>query len=111
MDISGIYNIKIKTPFGDKEAKLELKVKENNLIGKLFTEKGDVEVNDGVVEGAKFTFSTTVQGPIGKMSVKISGEVIGDNLTAEAKLSLGTMQITGTRQWLKNCLIVLRVCF
>ncbi len=104
MNISGIYNITLKSSsFGDKEATLELNFEGTNLIGKLILDGNSVECRDGFSDENKFSFKAKLKKFFGV--VHISGEVVGDDLTAQAKIylsessqtTLGTVDIFGQR--------------
>ena len=68
----------------------DLKADGSKLNGKLTMQFGDmeprtVELQDGKIEGDKFSFKTTMQGPNGDMKMSYSGAVEGDTLKGNAE--------------------------
>jgi hypothetical protein len=97
MSVQGTYTLEVKTPVGMQQGRLSLVVKGQSLSGVLSSPKGDSEFDGGTVRGGHVEFTAKLRTPMGRMKAHIEGDVVGDRLTATARLPLGTAQIAGVR--------------
>ncbi|MFG1403810.1 MULTISPECIES: hypothetical protein [unclassified Xanthobacter] len=97
MPVDGIYQITVKTPLGPQDAQMTLRAEGTDLSGFIENAKGRSEFSGGTVDGAEFRFSARIGTPIGRVHADIQGRVDGDQLSATAKLPLGTADIQGAR--------------
>jgi hypothetical protein len=97
MSVQGTYTLQVKTPVGTQEGKLSLAVDGQTLSGVLITPKGDSSFDGGTVSGDHVTFTAKLRTPMGRMKAYVEGDVVGDRLTATARLPLGTARIEGVR--------------
>lgn len=76
---------KIQTPDGEERTlttTLELKSDGSALTGKMSAgPRGDVDIQDGKVDGNKITFTTQMSTPRGDFTVNWEGTVSGDEMT------------------------------
>jgi hypothetical protein len=98
MSISGTFDITVKTPVGEQVGVFLFIAEGERLTGSLTTPKGTVDLTDGKITGNKVDFFTKITTPMGKMKGHITGTVEGNQLTAVAKLPLGSGQIHGLRR-------------
>lgn len=95
MTLHDRYDVEVTTPVGPQRGSLELAREGGTLTGTLTTPAGPVPITDGTLDGERFSFTTKVKTPMGKMTARVSGVLEGDRLTATAKLPLGSAQISG----------------
>lgn len=98
MSIAGTFDITAKTPVGEQLGVFVFVVEGERLAGSLATPKGTVDLTDGKIIGNKLDFFTKIPTPMGKMKAHITGTIEGNQLTAVAKLQLGSAQIHGIRR-------------
>src|SRR5512136_1450556 len=99
MAVDGVYNVTMKTPLGEQQAKWTLKVDGESLSGIAESPAaGRVEFSGGSVDGDDFTFSLTMQNPMmGQVRVDILGTVQGDKISGVATTPLGQAPFSGSR--------------
>lgn len=85
IDIIGIWNATIHTPFGESKATVSFVSADEPISGTVLGENGSFNFDDGVLLENKLTFSTTINTPI-KATLKI-------NATIEDDSFLGTITI------------------
>jgi hypothetical protein len=98
MSISRTFDITVKTPVGEQFGVFVFVAEGELLTGSLTTPKGTVDLTDGKIIGNKLDFFTKITTPMGKMKAHITGTVEDNQLTAVAKLPLGSAQIHGIRR-------------
>jgi hypothetical protein len=98
MAVTGTYNIEIETPMGTLPGKLVLKSDGGSLNGTFSAAMGEQSLRDGTVTGEDFTFSVTMDTPMGPMKLDIKGTVSGDNVSGQVQAgSFGSSPFKGTR--------------
>ena len=97
MSVGGKYNISLKTPFGVLNALLELLENGTNLSGKIVSGERETAFDGGKIDGNNFSFSSTIQTPMGKISSHVTGSVVGDKLEGAASIPFGSVKIDGER--------------
>lgn len=99
MAIDGIYNIAIKTPLGDQQAKLTLKTDGDTLTGTSESAMtGVTEITDGKVNGNALEWTENSKTPMGPIELKLKATVDGDKITGEATSPFGPMPFEGNHE-------------
>lgn len=99
MAIDGTYNTSLKTPMGDQQVKLILKVEGNTLTGTLESQlTGLNELTDGSVEGNELSWTVNAKTPMGPLKLKVMATVDGDKISGKAGSPFGDMPFDGTRE-------------
>ncbi|MGZ0186042.1 MAG: hypothetical protein ACKVK7_09270 [Acidimicrobiales bacterium] len=97
MGIDGTWNLVIPTPMGDHDGALTCQADGPTLTGTMTGPAGAMEVQNGIVEGDRATFTGEITSPMA-MSFKVTVTVTGDTLDGEADMgSFGTSDFSGTR--------------
>ena len=99
MAIDGIYNITIKTPLGDQQAKVTLKTGGDTLTGTSESAMTGVnELTDGKVNGNTLEWTENANSPLGPVELKVKATVDGDKISGEAVSPFGPMPFEGSRE-------------
>lgn len=100
--VAGIANLNgkwtgvLKTDQGDEYPLLyNFKLAGNQLTGTAKTPKGDVEINDGVITGDRFTFDVEIAGMEFDHSGKFYGDSIGVDISLGKACSHATLKRVG----------------
>lgn len=97
MSADGTWKTVMNTPMGAQDGTLELATDGNTLTGKLSGPQGDIELNDGTVDGDSLTWKADITAPMA-MTLEFSATVNGDEISGDVKLgSFGNATFTGTR--------------
>ncbi|MEE8244854.1 MAG: hypothetical protein V3R27_07650 [Pseudomonadales bacterium] len=97
MSADGTWNTIMNTPMGAQNGTMELKTDGNTLTGTLKSPQGEIELQDGTVDGDALTFKADITSPMA-MTLEFSATVEGDELKGDVKLgSFGNATFTGTR--------------
>jgi hypothetical protein len=95
-----MWNISMKTPFGKQKATLYLSIDNNTFTGKMEANNGTGGITDGVINGNKWTWTTTVKMPLA-MTIEFSAEVNESSMSGKAKITklgaFGNVPFTGKR--------------
>ena len=96
-DANGTWDIITKSPMGDQPAKLTLSVADDGAItGQMAGAQGAVDLQDGKVEGDKYTWKAQIPSP--PITLEFSASVDGDAISGSVKLgAFGTASFEGTR--------------
>lgn len=94
--IQGKWNIKIKTPMGERAGVLELNVDGATLTGSMSHADHKVAINDGKVEGNRLSWTAKITKPM-RLSFKFTATVEGNRIDGAARNMLGNASFTGTR--------------
>ena len=94
--VQGKWNITVKTPVGDKQGVLELRVEGSKLSGRMTNPDYGVEFSDGRVSGNQLEWSAKLEKPM-RMTLKFSAAVVADRIEGKAKHMLGSVTFSGTR--------------
>lgn len=73
--INGDWKGSVETPNGAFDLNFTFKVEGEKLTGVWKSEFGETEIQDGKVDGKKFTYTIA----FGEMSIKNNGELVSDN--------------------------------
>jgi hypothetical protein len=98
MAVDGKYDITMNSPMGKQNATFEFTTDGSKLSGRMSSMMGNVEFDDGTVDGNNLSWVANAKTPMGDMAVECSAVVDGDSLTGEAKTgSFGSASFSGTR--------------
>lgn len=95
-DVNGTWDIVTKSPMGDQPAKLTLQVEGETITGQMAGAQGAVDIQDGKVEGDKYTWKAQIPTP--PITLEFTASVDGDKISGSVKLgAFGTASFEGTR--------------
>ncbi len=95
--VAGKYVAEGEIMGSEMESEIEYIVDGSTLTGSMVVLGSKIDVVDGVVDGDHFKHICHVDTPMGKMKVKIDGNVNGDDITFTLKAPLGKSAFTGHR--------------
>ena len=97
MSADGTWNTTMNTPMGAQNGTMELTTDGNTLTGTLKGPQGEIELQDGTVDGDALTWKADITSPMA-MTLEFSATVDGDNMSGDVKLgAFGNASFTGTR--------------
>ena len=97
MSADGTWNTTMNTPMGAQQGTLELATDGNSLTGKLGGPQGEIEIQDGTVDGDNLSWKADITSPMA-MTLEFTATVSGDEISGDVKLgSFGNATFTGTR--------------
>lgn len=92
----GKWNVKIKTPIGDRSGVLELKVEGSNVSGSLSDGEHHVQISDGKINGNQLSWSAKLEKPM-RLTFKFKAVVDADRISGSARNLLGSATFTGVK--------------
>lgn len=96
MTISGTWDIIMKTPMGDRDARLTLKQDGDALSGELAGDGKQTAIDNGRVENERLLWDVSVTSPM-PITLSFDCAMEGENLTGTVKLGMfGDAPVTGT---------------
>jgi hypothetical protein len=95
-NISGKWQVTLKTPVGDKSGVLTLKAEGSTLSGSLSDGEHHAAIEGGRVEGNHLSWTAQIEKPM-RLKFKFTAEVAEDRIRGEAKHMLGTATFEGRR--------------
>jgi len=97
MSADGTWNTTINTPMGAQQGTLTLTTDGGTLTGKMAGAQGEMEIQDGTVDGDALTWKADMTSPM-PMTLEFSATVNGDEISGSVKLgAFGDATFTGTR--------------
>ena len=97
MSADGTWNTVMNTPMGAQNGTLALKTDGNTLTGTLKSPEGEIELQDGTIDGDSLTWKADITQPMA-MTLEFSATLDGDELKGDVKLgAFGNASFTGTR--------------
>jgi len=97
MSADGTWNTTMNTPMGAQQGTLELTADGGTLTGKLGGPQGEIEIQDGTVDGDSLAWKADITSPMA-MTLEFTATVSGDEISGDVKLgSFGNATFTGTR--------------
>ncbi|MFD9891466.1 hypothetical protein ACFWY9_19165 [Amycolatopsis sp. NPDC059027] len=97
MNVTGRWQLDIRTPIGRQTGTLELTETESGLAGMARGETGDVALRDLALDGDRLTWAQSITRPM-KLDLRFDVLVTGDALSGTAKAGrLPASKVTGTR--------------
>ena len=95
--MDGLYEMNIKTPMGNIQAKVKLITNGNNLNGYIEAMGKRNEFSGGSVNGNNFSMSGKLNASIATIKYDIQGAVRGDVLEINANTNMGSFKLQGKR--------------
>ena len=97
MSADGTWNTTINTPMGAQQGTLTLSTDGGTLTGKMAGAQGEMELQDGTVDGDNLTWKADMTSPM-PMTLEFSATVNGDEISGNVKLgAFGDATFSGTR--------------
>ncbi len=97
MSADGTWNTTMNTPMGAQNGTMELTTDGATLSGKLSGPQGDIELEEGTVDGESLTWKASITSPMA-MTLEFSATVDGDEMSGDVKLgAFGNATFSGTR--------------
>jgi hypothetical protein len=97
MSADGTWNTTINSPMGAQNGSMTLATDGGTLTGKLTGAQGELEIEDGTVDGDTLTWKASMTSPM-PMTLEFTATVNGDEINGEVKLgAFGNATLTGTR--------------
>src|SRR5258705_249117 len=98
-DLNGSWLVKVESPRGTQEQTYTFKVDGKALSGKLTTQRGDVDLKDGKVDGDNCEFTVERPGRDGAtMKTSYKGTISGDSITLKWKQGENDREAKGERK-------------
>ena len=97
MSADGTWNTTMNTPMGVQKGTMELTTDGATLSGKLSGPQGDIELEEGTVDGDSLSWKASITSPMA-MTLEFSATVDGDEMSGDVKLgAFGNATFSGTR--------------
>jgi hypothetical protein len=97
MSADGIWNTTMNTPMGAQNGTMTLSTDGAVLTGKLVSPQGEIDLEEGTVDGNSLTWKASITSPM-PMTLEFSATVDGDEIKGDVKLgAFGNADFTGTR--------------
>lgn len=95
--MDGLYEMNIKTPMGNIQAKVKLITNGNNLSGYIEAMGKRNDFSGGKVNGNNFMISGSINASIAMIKYDIQGAVQGNILDVNANTNMGNFRLQGKR--------------
>ena len=97
MSADGTWNTTMNTPMGAQNGTMTLSTEGGTLTGKLSGPQGEIDLQDGTVDGDSLTWKADITSPMA-MTLEFSATVDGDSMSGNVKLgAFGDASFSGTR--------------
>lgn len=97
MSADGTWNTTMNTPMGAQQGTLTLTSSGGTLTGKLSGAQGELQLQDGKVDGNNVSWKANITSPMA-LTLEFSATVDGDKMTGNVKLgAFGNASFSGTR--------------
>jgi len=97
MSADGTWNTTMNTPMGAQNGTMTLTTDGGSLSGKLSGPQGEIDLEDGTVDGDALTWKASITAPMA-MTLEFSATLNGDEMSGDVKLgAMGNATFTGTR--------------
>ena len=97
MSADGTWDTTMNTPMGAQNATLTLASDGNALSGKMSGPQGEMELEDGAIDGETLTWKASITTPMA-MTLEFTATVSGDEISGSVKLgAFGDATFSGTR--------------
>lgn len=95
--MDGIYEIKINTPMGIIQGRVELKTNNDNIIGILEIMGSKNNLSNGKVKGNQCYFKGNIKNNAINIEYEIMGQLQGNILDIYAKTNMGEFKLQGRK--------------
>ncbi len=97
MSADGTWNTTMNTPMGAQNGTMTLATDGGSLSGKLSGPQGELDLQDGTVDGNNLTWKADITTPMA-MTLEFQATVDGDNMSGNVKLgAFGNASFTAER--------------
>ena len=97
MSVDGTWDITTDTPMGAQKGTLSLATDGSTLTGKMSGAQGEIEIEDGTVDGDDISYKFSITSPMA-ITIEVTASIDGDDISGSAKLgAFGNATITGSR--------------
>ena len=97
MSADGTWKTTMNTPMGVQNGTMELTTDGASLSGKLNGPTGEIDLEEGTVDGDSLTWKASITSPMA-MTLEFSATIDGDEMSGDVKLgAFGNATFTGTR--------------
>ena len=97
MSADGTWNTTINSPMGAQNGTMTLATDGGTLTGKLSGAQGEIEIEDGTVDGDNLAWKASMTAPM-PMTLDCEATVDGDSITGNVNAgAFGAMPLSGTR--------------
>lgn len=97
MSVDGTWDITTDTPMGAQKGTLSLATDDGTLTGKMSGAQGEIEIEDGTVDGDDISYKFSITSPMA-ITIEVTASIDGDSISGSAKLgAFGNATITGSR--------------
>ena len=97
MSADGTWNTTMNTPMGAQNGTMTLSTDGATLTGKLVSPQGEIDLEEGTVDGNSLTWKASITSPMA-MTLEFSATVDGDEIKGDVKLgAFGNADFTCTR--------------
>ena len=97
MSADGTWNTTINSPMGAQEGSMTLATDGGTLTGTLAGPQGEIEIEDGTVDGDNLAWKASMTSPM-PMTLEFTATVNGDEISGDVKLgAFGNATFTGSR--------------
>jgi hypothetical protein len=79
-DLTGKWNATVETPRGTQNITFDFHVDGATLTGKVTSQRGETDIQDGKIDGDNLSFSQTVNFNGNEMKINYTGKVDGDTI-------------------------------
>lgn len=99
VDPLGLWNLVVRTPQGDHNARLTLRKEGDQITGTLNGPMGTYDIRNAKVTGNELRFSSSVQMNTDTVEINVTGTIQGDNMSGVIVVFAlnSTFDFTGTR--------------
>ena len=97
MSADGTWTTTMNTPMGAQNGTMTLTTDGGGLSGKLSGPQGDIDLEDGTVDGDALTWKANITSPMA-LTLEFSATLDGDSISGDVKLgAMGNATFSGTR--------------
>ena len=93
-DVTGTWKGAIETPNGSRDVTMNLKADGSKLTGTISGRQGDVEIQDGKIDGDNISFSMVR----GDFKIEYKGKVAGNEIKFDISFGERTIQMVAKKQ-------------